>query len=156
MLEPKRAATDCVCSLPLLFFVTSSQSQLLVFDEKTQRLYCYVSQSQKYSQNHRNSDFRWSQWPLHEFTSTKKLQRKNQAGSFLAWNRNNFIKCNRADLMLCNGLKSDLVYEVQGHGSLTCDHLFRPEIVEVLGPNVFHTWLQFTSNLVLFPVLLSL
>lgn len=52
--------------------------------------------------------------------------------------------------------ETDLVNEIEGHSSLTNTHLFRLEMGDVLAADVFHTCLQFASNLVFFPVLLSL
>ena len=55
-----------------------------------------------------------------------------------------------------SGTEPDLVYEVEGHSSLSCAHLFRFQILVVLVADVVHAWLQLPSNLVFLPVLLSL
>lgn len=52
--------------------------------------------------------------------------------------------------------EADLVYEVEGHGSLTCDHIFGFEILKVLVTDVVNTQLQLPGHLVFLPVLLSL
>lgn len=53
-------------------------------------------------------------------------------------------------------LKTDLIYEVEGHGSLACPHFSRFEVPEVLATDVVHARLQFPSNLVFLPILLPL
>lgn len=50
----------------------------------------------------------------------------------------------------------DLVNKVEGYGSLACAHLFRLEVLLVLGSDGIHTCLQLTSHLILFPILLTL
>lgn len=50
----------------------------------------------------------------------------------------------------------DLVNKVEGYGSLACAHLFGLEVLLVLGSDGIHTCLQFTSHLILFPILLTL
>ncbi len=50
----------------------------------------------------------------------------------------------------------DLVNKVEGYGSLACAHLFRLEVLLVLGSDGIHTCLQFTSHLILFPIFLTL
>jgi len=50
----------------------------------------------------------------------------------------------------------DLVYKVEGNGSLACAHLFGLEVLLVLGSDGIHTRLQSTSHLILFPILFTL
>lgn len=57
---------------------------------------------------------------------------------------------------LASRSKPDLVYEVEGHRSLPCAHLFGFEIAAVLATDVIHTRLKLPCDLIFLPVLLSL
>lgn len=52
--------------------------------------------------------------------------------------------------------KSDLVYEVEGHSSLSNVHLPRLRILKVLLPNAIHMRLKLASNLKFLPIFFTL
>lgn len=63
VLKPKRAATDCVRSLALLFFITSSQCQLLVYGPNKKKKFKekkIVLSHTKTRNTLKNTDIRWS------------------------------------------------------------------------------------------------